>query len=167
MRWARSGATELAIRQKDNLLRAFEDSRCHPPANAKTSVMSLLRPRLAVSSALSKKATSPEICVQERRIYLAVSDTVLKERRTARELLGWRPPRAAAKGVLRASNVCRDSSAATGAVRILPDQVLPEDNCKPVILFEWESTHSRLRMQSPQKQTESKRYVKTSRFVTA
>jgi hypothetical protein len=83
MRWARSGATELAIRQKDNLLRALEDNRCHPTSQCA---------RLAVSSALSKKTTSPEICVQERRIYLAVSDTVLKERRTARELLGWHPP---------------------------------------------------------------------------
>ena len=48
-----------------------------------------------------------EICVQ--RIHLAVSDTMLKKRRTARKLLVWRPPaRTAAKGVRRASDGCRD-----------------------------------------------------------
>jgi hypothetical protein len=40
---AGNAATELAIRRKDSLLRALEDST--PTANAKTSVVSLLRPR--------------------------------------------------------------------------------------------------------------------------
>lgn len=49
-----------------------------------------------------------EICVHEDRIHLAVSDTVLKERRTARELLGAILARAAAKGALRAAGAGRD-----------------------------------------------------------
>jgi hypothetical protein len=45
---AGSGATELAIRQKDNLPRGSKIVVATPLADAKTSVMSLLRPRLAV-----------------------------------------------------------------------------------------------------------------------
>ncbi|MEW6645516.1 MAG: dihydroxy-acid dehydratase [Pseudomonadota bacterium] len=64
-----------------------------------------------------------EISVRERRIHLAVSDAVLGERRAARQLVGWRPARARPRKVSSAlrAYAAMASSAATGAVRIVPD----------------------------------------------
>lgn len=98
-RWKRSGG--IRDPPKGNLLRALEDSRCHPPANENASVMPLPDAAAGGVIGLVEEGEITEICARERRIGLTESDTVLKERRTAREFPGWRPPRGRERCPLR------------------------------------------------------------------
>jgi dihydroxy-acid dehydratase len=73
-----------------------------------------------------------EIDIQKRTIHLAVDASVLMVRRAAKELLGWCPARPRRRKVSTALKVyaAMASSAATGAVRVLPDQKEPSgDDC--------------------------------------
>ena len=72
---AGSGATELAIRPKDKLPRGLEPVVATPPADAKTLVRS---PKAGAGSVISlvEKGRRHRDLPHERRIYLAVSDTV-------------------------------------------------------------------------------------------
>jgi dihydroxy-acid dehydratase len=70
-----------------------------------------------------------EIEIQKRAIHLAVDDSVLMERRAAKELLGWHPARPRRRKVSTAlkAYAAMVSSASTGAVRMLPDQEAVRD----------------------------------------
>ena len=83
-----AGATESAIRQqKGNLPRALEDTRCHPTSQCEH--IGHVPPEAAVGGVIDLvEGDITESCVQEPRIYRAVSDTALKKRRTARTFLG-------------------------------------------------------------------------------
>jgi hypothetical protein len=82
-----------------------------PPANANTS--SLLRPRMPVSSALSKKAASsrPAFRASHSPGCERYSEGATNSKRTP----GWRPPRATAKAAVRASGACREGKQRGGA----------------------------------------------------
>jgi dihydroxy-acid dehydratase len=73
-----------------------------------------------------------EIDIQNRSIHLAVDASVLMERRAAKEGLGWCPARPRRRKVSSAlkAYAAMASSAATGAVRMLPGQEEPSgDDC--------------------------------------
>jgi dihydroxy-acid dehydratase len=75
-----------------------------------------------------------EIDIQKRAIHLAVDASVLSERRAAKELSGWRPARPRRKKVSSAlrAYAAMASSAATGAVRMLPGREEPSgEDCDP------------------------------------
>ena len=61
---ARSGATELAIRQKDNLLRGLEDSRCRPTSRCEN--ISRVSPEAAAGGVIGlvEEGNITEICVR-------------------------------------------------------------------------------------------------------
>jgi Dehydratase family len=60
---AGSAATELAIRQKDNLLRALEDSHCHPSGQCEN--IGHVSPEAAAGGAIGlvEKGDTATICI--------------------------------------------------------------------------------------------------------